>query len=91
MVVVVALQGHSTDWMTTVVPAAAFTAVATTAAALTAFGAPWRSVFAAAAALAYALGAVFLGWLAVVVVFPLALLVAVMLLLRRVSDPRVVM
>lgn len=88
--VVLALQPNDPDWTSTVAPAAAFTAVATTSAALTAFAAPWRAVFAASAALAYAGGVVVFGGLAVVLVFPIALLLAATLLLRRVSDPRVV-
>jgi hypothetical protein len=90
VLVVLALQAHNADWAATVVPAAAFTAVATTSAALTAFAAPWRAVLAASAAFAYAAGVLVFGGLAVVLVFPIALLLAVTLLLRRVSDPRVV-
>jgi hypothetical protein len=88
--VVAALQAGVPDWPSTVGPAAAYTALATTSAALTAFGAPWRAVAAAALAGAYAVAALLSGMVAVVVVFPVALVGAVALLLHRVSDPRVV-
>jgi hypothetical protein len=88
--VVVALQAGVPDWSATVGPAAAYTALATTSAALTAFGAPWRAVVAAALAGGYAAAALLSGMVAVVVVFPLTLLGAVALLLHRVSDPRTV-
>jgi hypothetical protein len=88
--VVAALQAGFPDWPSTVGPAAAYTALATTSAALTAFGAPWRAVVAAALAGAYAVAALLSGMVAVVVVFPVALIGAVALLLHRVSDPRVV-
>jgi hypothetical protein len=88
--VVLTLQVGVSDWSATVGPAAAYTALATTSAALTAFGAPWRAVVAAALAGGYATAALLSGIVAVAVVFPLALVGAVALLLHRVSDPRVV-
>jgi hypothetical protein len=90
LVVILALRAGTQDWLTTVLPAAAFTAVATTAAALTAFGAPWRAALAAAAAVVYAATALLSATVALAVVFPVVLLAAVTLLLHRVSDPRVV-
>jgi hypothetical protein len=88
--VVLVLQSGTPEWSATVLPAAAFTAVATTSAALTAFGAPWRAALAAASAVAYAVTALLSVTVAVTIVFPVALLGAVTLLLYRVSDPRVV-
>lgn len=90
LVVILALRAGTQDWPTTMLPAAAFTAVATIAAALTAFGAPWRAALAAAAAVVYAATALLSPTVALAVVFPVVLLVAVTLLLHRVSDPRVV-
>jgi len=87
--VVIALRAGAPDWTTAVLPAAAFTAVATTSAALTAFGAPWRAALAAASAVVYAVTALVSIALATVVVFPMALIAAITLLLHRVSDPRV--
>jgi hypothetical protein len=88
--VVLVLRAGTPDWPATVVPAAAFTALATTSAALTAFGAPWRAVLAAALTAAYALPALFSVAVATVALFPVCLVGAVALLLYRVSDPRVV-
>lgn len=90
VVMVLVLRVDSPDWGATLAPAAAFTALATTSAALTAFGAPWRAVLAAALTAAYAAGTVTSPAMALALVFPLALLSAVGLLLYRVSDPRVV-
>jgi hypothetical protein len=87
--VVLALRAGTPDWWATVVPAAAFTSVATTAAVLTAFGAPVRAVLAAALATVYAGAAFLVGPLTAGLVFPFSLVVAVVLLLHRVSDPRV--
>lgn len=90
VVMVLVLRVESPDWAATLAPAAAFTSLATTSAALTAFGAPWRAVLAAALTSAYAAGAVVNAPMALALVFPVALLSAAGLLLYRVSDPRVV-
>jgi hypothetical protein len=87
--VVLVLRAGTPDWWATVVPAAAFTSVATTAAVLTALGAPWRAVLAAALATVYAGAAFLVGALTAGIVFPVSLVLAVVLLLHRVSDPRV--
>jgi hypothetical protein len=63
--------------------------VATTAAVLTALGAPVRAVLASALATLYAGAAFLVGALTAGIVFPFTLVVAVVLLLHRVSDPRV--
>ncbi|MGY1667509.1 hypothetical protein [Geodermatophilus sp. SYSU D00696] len=88
--VVLALQAGNPEWPMTVVTAAAFTSMATTAAALTAFGVPWRAVLAAAMAAVYASSALVYGAHTAAVIFPLALFGAIAILLHRVSDPRVV-
>lgn len=87
--VVLVLRAGTPDWWATVVPAAAFTSVATTAAVLTALGAPVRAVLAAALATVYAGAAFLVGALTAGIVFPISLIVAIVLLLHRVSDPRV--
>jgi len=88
--VVVAVQAGFPSWPAIVGPAAAYTALATTSAALTAFGAPAKAVVTAALAGGYAISALFSGVVAVVAVFPVCLIVAVGLLMHRISDPRVV-
>jgi hypothetical protein len=89
VIVVLVLRAGAPDWWATVVPAAAFTSVATTAAVLTALGAPVRAVLASALVTLYAGAAFLVGALAAGIVFPFTLVVAVVLLLHRVSDPRV--
>jgi hypothetical protein len=89
VIVVLVLRAGTPDWWATVVPAAAFTSVATTAAVLTALGAPVRAVLAAALATLYAGSAFLIGALTAGIVFPFSLVLAVVLLLHRVSDPRV--
>ena len=78
------------DWPTAVTTAGAFTAMATTAAALTAFGAPWRAVLTGGLAAVYAAAALLMVWWGILIAFTLCLTGAIALLLHQVSDPRVV-
>ncbi|MCW2699431.1 MAG: hypothetical protein JWQ45_966, partial [Blastococcus sp.] len=88
--VVVSVHAGFPSWPAIVGPAAAYTALATTSAALTAFGAPAKAVVTAALAGGYAVSALLSPVAAVVAVFPVCLVVAVGLLMHRISDPRVV-
>ena len=81
------LDDPAVPWVATLLPAAAFTALSTTSSALTALGVPWVAVGAAALAACYAAVST-TSWAIGMVVFPVGLVLALWLLLARVSDPR---